>query len=157
MDTQSTSKVGAYTIDLVGTASSVSNKFTFVVNVIDSCAALTINTVAIGSPQSYAVDSGSPKVLGATAFTLSSTLAYCPSITYTLLDTPAGSPSLFTISGGNVVVNSNSASDIGTYTLRLKGTYGTAPVYDTEEISFTVNVVNGCSAVTVNPVPFTTP
>lgn len=132
VSTSSVSKVGSYTIDLKGAIGSYGSAlFTFTVNVFDSCASLTIATAPITSGQTYDVDTNTPLILGAAAFTLSSTIAYCPTITYQIIDTATNAVAdpIFSVTGGNVIANSNSHLYIKTYNLRLEGTYGSSPVY----------------------------
>lgn len=99
---------------------------TFEVDVYDSCKNLVITTSSITSGQIYDVDSGNPLTLGIAAFTMNSPYnTYCPPISYDIIDNSTGlvAPSaLISMSGNNVVINSNNYAYINTYTFRLTGT-----------------------------------
>jgi hypothetical protein len=84
--------------------------------------------------------------LGSLTWTLN--LSYCPSITYSLIDTTTGTTpdSIFSINSNVAYVNTNYLTKRGTYSLKVVGSLvGTYKTYATaQSSSFTVNVVNSC-------------
>lgn len=76
-------------------------------------------------------------------------LATCTTpIAYSILnsDGTTDNSGIFSISGSDIIVNTQLASKIGSYNMKL---VGTVTGYDTKETLFTVNVVDGCATMSL--------
>jgi hypothetical protein len=81
-------------------------------------------------------------------FSWSYTPTFCPSLTFSILDSSNNpvSPSYLTLGSNKLNVLSNSQGDIGTHTLKLRGTLG---AYTYSDLALSVTITDSCVAVTI--------
>ena len=109
---------------------------------IDGCTSTSFtSTPPFTNSLIFDIRSGT-SVLGTGSFTQSNTR--CPAISYSLRDNLDNAPNqIFSISTNQIIVTTNSPSDIGTYNLKLFGSViGPYSTYISSSITFQVIVID---------------